>query len=782
MEWRPGTAALPGLSTHDGFETHDNFGLRRPCGPPRENFGPNVVFHSPTPRTRLQSSAVELREFAERIVFGTSLAEKLADPGPLTDTRPGPALASPTEPGRPEHLRFKARQGSGEDSGFPGMRGLDTDVGRGRVLHFFANHELLAVELMALALLRFPDAPPAFRMGLLHTLRDEQRHTQDYLRRMQACGVTFGELPVSGHLWRLLAPMASPLDYVSGLPLTFEQANLDHSLAFGRAFAEAGDGETAALLRSIHRDEIAHVAHGLKWFRRWKDPGLADWEAFRTQLQFPLSPSRAKGPAVDEASRRAAGLDDAFIRQLRVHGQSRGRAPAVHWFNPFAEHAVAGHGMESLPAVRRDLARDLDTLPVGLVRQDDVVLVHEEPSLEFRESLRAAGLPVPEFDVLVGGRIRPGSNLLARAIGELRPWAWGPDSMECLGPLAGRLPPGAHRPPACMTPERAATFSKPWSAAFLRRWLAATPAADWLCTADEVGAVVHSMAEARDAIASIRGRGHHRIVAKAALDLAGAGQLRLWEDEVLPAQWRWLESQVDHPSGLVIEPWLERVVDFSVQIDVSACEGGRGQAEIVGYAGMEADLRGQFVSNWAEPAFHRRPPVAVERCFTGIPDISRRLRGHFAELIQALGQALREAGHRGPAGIDAFVYRDAAGRARLKPMVEVNPRHTFGRLTLSLMRHAAQGTRGVLRVVGRRELRASGEPSFAALAARLRRAGPLVRTDGPAPRIERGWLCLNDPAKAQSFLATFEVSPAHGGLGRDTTSLRRETPPTTPES
>jgi hypothetical protein len=29
MEWRPGTAALPGLSGHDAFEIHDTFGTRR---------------------------------------------------------------------------------------------------------------------------------------------------------------------------------------------------------------------------------------------------------------------------------------------------------------------------------------------------------------------------------------------------------------------------------------------------------------------------------------------------------------------------------------------------------------------------------------------------------------------------------------------------------------------------------------------------------------------------------------------------------------------------------
>ncbi|NBU29667.1 MAG: hypothetical protein EBS42_16085, partial [Caulobacteraceae bacterium] len=33
MDWRPGTAALPGLSAHDAFEIANNFGMRRVSRP-----------------------------------------------------------------------------------------------------------------------------------------------------------------------------------------------------------------------------------------------------------------------------------------------------------------------------------------------------------------------------------------------------------------------------------------------------------------------------------------------------------------------------------------------------------------------------------------------------------------------------------------------------------------------------------------------------------------------------------------------------------------------------
>ncbi len=251
--------------------------------------------------------AMELRQLAEQVLFATTLEEKLRCPANITDERPGAPLVTPSTPGRPAELCFKPR-GAGQAE-FPGVHRLEDERERGRLLHFFANHELLATELMALVLLKFPDAPAAFRRGVLQTLRDEQEHTRLYLQRMKECGIQFGELPVSGYFWRAISGMESPMDFVAGLSLTFEQANLDFARHFARGFAMVGDAATAQLLERIHRDEIAHVAHGLKWFRRWKNPDESDWAAFCRQLKFPLSPQRAKGFTLNVEGRRAAGLD-----------------------------------------------------------------------------------------------------------------------------------------------------------------------------------------------------------------------------------------------------------------------------------------------------------------------------------------------------------------------------------------------------------------------------------------------------------------------------------------
>ena len=112
---------------------------------------------------------------------------------------------------------------------------------------------------MALALLKFPDAPDAFRRGVFHTLREEQNHTKWYVQRMKECGVKFGDLPVSPMIWEHIAEMKSPLDYVSRLSLTFEQANLDYARHYSQILENVGDTKSAKILNTIYHLSLIHI-------------------------------------------------------------------------------------------------------------------------------------------------------------------------------------------------------------------------------------------------------------------------------------------------------------------------------------------------------------------------------------------------------------------------------------------------------------------------------------------------------------------------------------------
>jgi uncharacterized ferritin-like protein (DUF455 family) len=698
---------------------------------------------------------MELRQLAEQVLFATTLEEKLRCPANITDERPGTPLVTPSAPGRPAALCFKPR-GAGQGE-FPGVHCLEEERERGRLLHFFANHELLATELMALVLLKFPDAPAAFRRGVLQTLKDEQEHTRLYLQRMKECGIQFGELPVSGYFWRAISGMESPMDFVAGLSLTFEQANLDFAQHFARGFAKAGDVGTAQLLDRIHRDEIAHVAHGLKWFRRWKNPDESDWAAFCRQLKFPLSPQRAKGLALNIEGRRAAGLDASFIDELNVYSQSKGRTPSVFVFNPFAEAYIA-HGKSFTPVKHQaQLARDLANLPQFLCRQDDIVLVESRPSVEFLSGIKQVGFPLPEFV-----EIKKIQSLTQRKLGGLRPWAWGPDSVELFAPLFRSLTSQNRSASECFNDEIARLYSKAWSARILKKLLETRGTGeDWLCAEHEVGVPVDSLAHALEVVANIRARGHHKVVVKEALGLAGHNAIRLWEPEVPDAQRRWMEKATQNGRSLVVEPWLERLQDFSVQLEMT-----ERRLQLRGYTGLINDRRGQFQANYAAPNYDRRIPVEVTKCFRTPGDIVARLHHLYEEIFSLLEVELRRAGFLGPIGIDAFVYRTAQGECRLKPIVEINPRYTMGRLTVELMKHTAPGSHGLFRLVSRATARAAGFENFAAYARLLAEQSPLHLEGEPVRRIREGVLILNEPARAEACLAVFQIS--RDGYSRET--------------
>jgi len=574
---------------------------------------------------------------------------------------------------------------------------------------------------------------------------------------MRACGLEFGELPVSGYFWRCVSPMENPMDYVASLCLTFEQANLDFAGHFARGFATVGDTDTARLLEQIYKDEIGHVAYGLKWFRRWKNPNESDWDAFCRTLKFPLSPQRAKGFTLNLAGRRAAGLDPDFIAQLNVYSQSKGRTPNVYVFNPLAEGRIAGGKAFNPNQHQAQLVADLETLPLFLGRQDDLVLVRQRPSVEFLSRIKPAGFALPEFVEL--GEL---GALKDRKLGRLRPWAWGPDSYELLAPLFDAVSGEERAPEQRFNPGLAELYSKAWSAGLLRKFLARAGAdgrdTSLLCDAAEAGMAVNSLDEALAAIAEIRGRGHHKIIVKEALGLAGSNAMRLFEPELLETHRRWLANSLSHGRQLVVEPWLERELDFSAQLEM-----GPDGLKLCGYTGLLNDARGQFQGNWAETHHHKRIPSKVITRFNVAADVSGIMLGWYAKIYELLEAELRARHFVGPLGIDAFIYRDAAGNLRLKPVVEINPRYTMGRVTVELMKQTCQGSCGWFRLVNQAQLKAEGVADFPAFARILEERYPLQLAGEPAPKIREGAICLTDPARARVCLAVFQVARAGDG-------------------
>jgi uncharacterized ferritin-like protein (DUF455 family) len=256
---------------------------------------------------------MELREWAIRILSADTLEEKLFVPDHLTDEYPGIPLIF-DEPTRPVGMGFHKRT---REQKLPPFQTHGHVENRAICLHRFAGHELLAVEIMAHALTAFPEAPPAFRKGVAHTLKEEQGHVRLYMKRMEELGIRFGDLPLFRHFWNQVPYLTSPIRYISVMSLTFEMANLDFAPLYGRSFAHFGDEASAALMAQILKDEINHVSFGWRWLNRLKE--RADpWDAWTASLSPKLEPKRAKGFVLFEDHRVEAGIPAEWIERLKT--------------------------------------------------------------------------------------------------------------------------------------------------------------------------------------------------------------------------------------------------------------------------------------------------------------------------------------------------------------------------------------------------------------------------------------------------------------------------------
>ena len=259
---------------------------------------------------------MEILAWAKRILESSDLADKLTDLKPTAQLAAWEPYTLPESPARAGSLQF-----STERVKFPGLDKVKTPEGRSIAVHSFANHELLAIEMMAAAILVYPhdlNDPASVRLkkGLVATIRDEQKHLKLYISRLRDDGVAFGDYPLNDFFWRQMPKLTSMDSFLALMSMTFESANLDFAFQYEQIFRDAGDHKTAEILRVVYEDEITHVAFGAHWINQWKQDKTL-WDYYTSILPYPLTPARAKGRVFNEASRVAAGLDADWIQNLK---------------------------------------------------------------------------------------------------------------------------------------------------------------------------------------------------------------------------------------------------------------------------------------------------------------------------------------------------------------------------------------------------------------------------------------------------------------------------------
>lgn len=194
----------------------------------------------------------------------------------------------------------------------------------------------------------------------------------------------------------------------------------------------------------------------------------------------------------------------------------------------------------------------------------------------------------------------------------------------------------------------------------------------------------------------------------------------------LPAKTRgWIDNTLAAHGAVVVEPWLDRVLDFSALYDAKP----GGAVELLGFTVMDNDPAGRFQGIRVAPKFGslltqsdtRHFLLSTRHCREAATDLYQK------QLPPLLANLLP--GYEGPLCIDAMVHRRADGSLALKPVVELNVRFTMGRLAWEWMK------------------RSGNQPS------RLRLLRKATMSPEEITALSHGpGVLLNDPEKAELFL------------------------------
>jgi uncharacterized ferritin-like protein (DUF455 family) len=259
---------------------------------------------------------MNILEYAKLILQSGRLEDKLIDTSVVTDFS-GKAISNDLpniKPFREREIVF-----SEEQIKFPKKSSFHLDEKKALAMHFFANHELLAIEMMAAAILYLPvddEYSKRIRVGLLGTIQDEIKHFKMYVKRINEFGVGFGDFPVNDYFWRQMQKVKTFDEYFSVMALTFEAANLDFAKYYSDIFHGVDDDISSKIMNVVYQDEISHVGFGVYWLNQWRQDNSL-WDYYKMNLPDLLTPARAKGIAFDSEGRFKSGMDQEFIDKIQ---------------------------------------------------------------------------------------------------------------------------------------------------------------------------------------------------------------------------------------------------------------------------------------------------------------------------------------------------------------------------------------------------------------------------------------------------------------------------------
>lgn len=215
----------------------------------------------------------------------------------------------------------------------PKRRKAGSPANKIALLHALAHIELNAIDLSCDIIARFAHysdqntkdgfiLPKAFFDDWCKVADDEAKHFLMLENRLRELGSFYGALPAHDGLWE--SAMLTAHDFAARLavvPMVLEARGLDVTPAMAENMQAQGDDVTAALLKTIHDDEITHVKAGTDWFAYWCAFHDLDQETHWQNLVRDYFNGRLRRP-FNHPSREQAGMIRDWYELLADEGEA----------------------------------------------------------------------------------------------------------------------------------------------------------------------------------------------------------------------------------------------------------------------------------------------------------------------------------------------------------------------------------------------------------------------------------------------------------------------------
>jgi uncharacterized ferritin-like protein (DUF455 family) len=143
-----------------------------------------------------------------------------------------------------------------------------SQTARREILHRHMTNEMTSVDMAAICVAEFPDAPWELRMELARQAWDEARHVRVLYRRLKELGGHKGEFPITTLEWDITCACDNLVGRITIQNRTLEAGAMDVIGLITQTMRTAGDTTTADILDGINTDEIQHVRFANRWIKK----------------------------------------------------------------------------------------------------------------------------------------------------------------------------------------------------------------------------------------------------------------------------------------------------------------------------------------------------------------------------------------------------------------------------------------------------------------------------------------------------------------------------------